>query len=371
MLQSVHQVHPECDLYFLLVDRHYDNISDHTEFKTIDLEELHIPELNQMAFAFDIIEMNTAVKPFLLAHLLQKGYSKVIYLDPDIFVYNRLDQAIAALDTHSIVLTPHALRPAAPASSFAGKVQWEQNMLVGGIFNLGFIALSNRSNAVEFLTWWQDRCKYLCYLEPIVGLFVDQKWAELALAYWNDVYILRDPGYNVSVWNLHERSISGMHVNENSKLIFYHFSSIDMKTDSYISKHEKSITFQHHTGLSELFANYKLAVRHNGYDHFHSLPYVYERFNDGKTIDLLDRRVYAEAADDTWNPFMCTKKKFYANLRIHTRLMIKKRNGFFLSIAGILCYSLLRIIGAKNYRKLMSLGTKTIQFRAHSFLFQW
>jgi hypothetical protein len=371
MLQSARRVHPECDLYFLLVDRHYDGISEHTEFKTIDLDELHIPGQNKMAFAYDIVEMNTAVKPFLLSHLLEKGYSKVIYIDPDIFVYNRLDQAIEALDTHSIVLTPHALNPAPPANSFAGKVQWEQNMLVGGIFNLGFIALSNRKNTKEFLTWWQNRCTYLCYIEPIVGLFVDQKWAELAIAYWNDVFILRDPGYNVSVWNLHERSISNLHINENSKLIFYHYSSIDMTTDTYISKHVKSINFQRHPALIELFANYKSTIRKNEFDYYHSLPYVYGCFKDGKMIDVLERRLYAQAADGTWNPFLCTKTEFYRRLKKHTRSIIKKRNGLLLSLASILCYSLLRIIGANNYRNIMMLGTKAIQLRAHSFLFQW
>ena len=370
MLQSVKRVHRDCDLFFLLVDRHNDDISAHTGFQTIDLDELHIPDQLQMAFAYDIVEMNTAVKPFLFSHLLQKGYSKVIYIDPDIFVFDRLDLPIDALETHSIVLTPHALSPAPQATSFSDKVQWEQNMLVGGIFNLGFIGISNRQSAWEFLVWWQNRCRYLCFVEPIVGLFVDQKWAELTIAYWNDVFMLRDPGFNVSVWNLHERTIYNKLVNQTHKLIFYHFSSIDINNESFLSKHDTSVTFQQYPLLKELFSNYRAAVRQNGYEQYRSTPYAFGFFKDRKRIDVLERRLYTQAADTTWNPFTCTKHEFYKNLKKHFRTETKKSTSIFLSVGGFFAYWILRTIGARFYRRLMMLGTKTIQLRAHTYLFQ-
>src|SRR6266581_2383968 len=36
---------------------------------------------------------------------------KIIYLDPDIMVFDRLDLALNLLDSHSIVLTPHITMP--------------------------------------------------------------------------------------------------------------------------------------------------------------------------------------------------------------------------------------------------------------------
>jgi hypothetical protein len=368
MLRSLRDMHPKSDLFYLLVDQHNDEIYTHTNFRTIDLNELHIPDQIQMAFAYDIVEMNTAVKPFLFNYLLQKGYSKVIYIDPDIYIYNKLDLAIKSLDKHSIVLTPHSLSPAQPASSFNGKVQWEQNMTVTGIFNLGFIGISNSPNTLKFLEWWQNRCKYLCYIEQIVGLFVDQKWAELAIAFWDDVFILHDPGYNVSIWNLHERTVQNKIVNKTHDLIFYHFSSIDLNNDSILSKHDINITIQHHPELKELFANYKAYVRQNDYDKYKSLKYAFGYFRDGKAIDILDRRLYANAANSSWNPFSCTRREFYNELKLQKNTSSKKKHGILFTLGGFLAYVLFRIIGSAKYRKLMMYGAKTIQLRAHTFL---
>jgi hypothetical protein len=368
MLQSVRAIHDDCDLYYLLVDHPHDDISAHLDFQTIDLRELQIPEQLHMTFIYDIVEMNTAVKPFLLSYLLAKGYSKVIYIDPDIYVYNRLDLAIKALDMHSLVLTPHALRPAPPVTSYAGKVQWEQNMTLTGIFNLGFIGISNCNNTIEFLAWWKNRCTFLCYMEPIVGLFVDQKWAELAIAYWDDVLVLRDPGYNVSVWNLHDRSISNKMVNRTHTLVFFHFSSIDINNESFLTKHDISITFQQYPSLSNLYSDYRAVIRQNGYEQYCMLPYAYSFFKDGGTIDLLERRLYIHATDNTWNPFACTRNEFYANLKKHLIAVNTRNTGLLLSFGSILAYYLLRIVGARRYRRLMMVGTKMIQFRAHRFL---
>ena len=70
----------------------------------------------------------------------------------------------------------------------------------------------------------------LCYDQVEEGLFVDQKWIDLAPALF-DVYILKEPGYNLAYWNLEKRNITIREDNAyavNGKpLIFVHFSGWD------------------------------------------------------------------------------------------------------------------------------------------------
>ena len=72
---------------------------------------LSLPQIKQFCFRYNILELSTAVKPWLLNWLVQvKGFDRVVYLDPDIFAYAPLREVEAALDRGALmVLTPHLL----------------------------------------------------------------------------------------------------------------------------------------------------------------------------------------------------------------------------------------------------------------------
>jgi hypothetical protein len=368
LLQSVATQHPECDLFYLFADKDAKEIPAENRFSILTLDELQIPNIEQMTFVYEITELNTAVKPFLLSFLLNKGYKKVIYLDPDIYVYGRLDVALNALDTYAIALTPHALHPSQAPKSFLDKVQWEQNMTYGGIFNLGFIGISNTLETVEFLAWWKDRCRYLCFIEPNTGIFVDQKWAELAIVFWENVYIVRDPGYNVSIWNLHERTLSGHLINEKQKLIFYHFSSIDINNTEIFSRHDKNYDLSRNPELLSIFAVYRKAVIENGYSRYSSIPYSFNYFADGPKIDLLERRLYAMVAEQYPHPFESDRKTFYRNIKRYARQVNFKPHVQQIPLLMKFAPLLFNIIGPEKYRKLATLFTKAALLRAHTFI---
>ncbi len=369
LLHSIASLHPDCDLYYLLADEPSNEIPSEKWFSCVLLEELSIPNLQSMTFVYEITELNTAVKPFLLSFLLKKGYQKVIYLDPDILVYGRLDVALNALDANSIALTPHGLHPAPAPTSFLDKVQWEQNMTYTGMFNLGFIGISNTPETFEFLEWWKARCQYLCFLEPNLGIFVDQKWAELSLVFWKNVYIVRDPGYNVSIWNFHERVRDNRLLGERENLTFFHYSSIEIKNPDLISKHDKSLGFEHYPMLARLFAEYRKSVMENGYDRYSPIPYAFDHFANGQKIDLLERRLYAMVADQyPHDPFTDTRKAFYRNARNCASLVKMKPPNNIVGIASKGAYWLFRLLGPRRYRELMGFLGKTVHLRAHTFL---
>ncbi len=156
---------------FLIVDRLPPGTSLPAErFDVVFVEELGIPNFASIAFKYDVLALNTNVKPSFMRFLLDKGIEQLIYLDPDIFVYSPLDPIVHCLEKHSIVLTPHFMSPN------DADVGAELTLLIAGTYNLGFIAISSTSETRRFLDWWERRCLDMAFDEPRSGLFVDQKW---------------------------------------------------------------------------------------------------------------------------------------------------------------------------------------------------
>ena len=145
------------------------------------------------------------MKPYLLEHLFRHySIEKLLYLDPDILILNSLDTLRNYLDEADILLTPHLLSPI-PND---GRRPTEHDILKSGVYNLGFLGLRNGLESKRLLRWWSDKLYHHCIVAVEQNLFVDQRWMDLAPSLFEGVRILREPGYNVAYWNLHERSVS-------------------------------------------------------------------------------------------------------------------------------------------------------------------
>lgn len=376
LLQSVREFHNDLDLFFLLADEVADDktLNNNDLFHVCLVKDIGIQDYKKMAFAYDIIEFNTAVKPFFINYLFNQGYKKVIYIDPDILVCNRLDTALDALNDHSIVITPHQLAPVKDVDSFIPYLQWEQSALATGIFNLGFIGVANTEEGRYFVDWWSNRCNFICYVDNETGLFVDQKWINLASCFFPSTYILRHKGYNMAVWNLHDRVLINNRVNGVEPLVFYHFSSIDMIDPEIISKHDKTLKLKDRPDLIDLFHSYREKVNNNGYDYFCKLPYSFDYFNDGLKINLLDRRLYAAVANNYSNPFNTPGDSFYSVLKMKMQSNKKVnniRNDSLINRILMLCLkTIFKLLGARRYTNLVLSSKYLDRLRLHTFLIE-
>jgi len=193
--------------------------------RIITLEDLELPP--SWIFKHDIVELCTAVKGPVIDMLLTEGAEKVFYFDPDIAILNDLSELERLLSDFSIILTPHQLAP--DATSHAIKDN-EICSLMHGTYNLGFIGVRNDLSGRKFGKWWRDRLLNFCYDDIPVGLFTDQKWCDLIPCFFDQVGIVKDPGCNVSSWNLSTRTIhlgdNGEILSNGSPLKFYHFSKL-------------------------------------------------------------------------------------------------------------------------------------------------
>src|SRR5688572_1605061 len=86
--ESFRRHHPDTPVSVLVVDAQPTDVIDHLGFDAHRLEELALDDITmaQMATYCDVTELSTALKPYLLQHLLDLGDSAVMYLDPDIEV---------------------------------------------------------------------------------------------------------------------------------------------------------------------------------------------------------------------------------------------------------------------------------------------
>lgn len=306
MCQSARAHHPGVDLVILLVDRKRPVTIATPGVRLLWAEDVGFPDFLQCAFKYNIIELNTALKPFVAMKLLER-HRKVIYLDPDVCVFSTLDSVIHALDKHATVFTPHALSPYVGAGRPS-----DQDLLRFGCFNLGFFAANNSADALALLGWWHHQCVDSCFYEPQVGLGVDQKWIDLAPAFFDGVYILKDPGLNVAFWNLHERylysSPAGWRVNDAFPLGFVHFSSFVEADRTAIADKQTRYPAASRPDFLEAGEVYRryLEMAKNSVM-VDDLTYGYAHFDDGTAISPALRRFYAvfreERFSDCGDPF--------------------------------------------------------------------
>ena len=244
LADSFHRFHPEMPFFVLLVDEVEDYFKPEDEkFYLVGIDELNIPDINSFCFKYNILELNTAVKPYFLLRLFEKYcLNKLIYFDPDILITEKVSHLFELLDTYSVILVPHITEPI--EDSFKPS---ELDLLQAGTYNLGFIALAGIPTTRRLLSWWQKRVYEEGLLAPARGMHVDQKWIDLVPGLFENVLILREPGYNVAYWNLHSRILSILdgHITVNGEPgYFFHFSGFDPLNISLISKHQNRFTLE-------------------------------------------------------------------------------------------------------------------------------
>jgi hypothetical protein len=176
-----------------------------------------------------------------------------------------------------------------------GKRPDERDLLLAGIYNLGFIALS-AEEGTRFLPWWRERLRRNCLNDPAEGLFVDQRWIDFAPALFEPA-ILKDPGYNVAYWNLPHRVLThdGDRILVNGRpLRFFHYSGFSPHAPHLLSKHQHAslrIRLSEMPLLSGLCERYAAALQEAGFAGCDALPYGFAATAGGLPLDTRTRRV--------------------------------------------------------------------------------
>jgi glycosyltransferase involved in cell wall biosynthesis len=284
--------HADGKFFVLLVDSVASDFSFVDEsFEIIKLEELDLPGGDLFLYQYSILELSTAVKPFLLRYLLdERGVGTLLYLDPDLYINRSLDCVFNSLARSSVVLTPHMF--SSPPDD--GHSPSESDILLSGVYNLGFLGIRKSPAVMDLLNWWADRLQSRCVVDLANGIFVDQRWMDLAPAYFDGVEILRSITLNVAYWNLHERKLEerdGAYFVNGSRLGFFHFSGFNPQNLPELSKHQTRHMADDYPALYNLSSQYARELREAGYDEMCTTPNFFSKLRNGVKLGKLTQWV--------------------------------------------------------------------------------
>ena len=285
--------HPQGRCYVLIIDGKEDLRQHSNEpFHVILPGELSVSNYEELTFKYSVYELCTAIKPFFLSFLLLKtNLASVLFLDPDILIFNGLNRIYDLFTEYDILLTPHTDRDFPDD----GKNPDDSCLLQSGIFNLGFIGIKRTQNTLNFLSWWMSKTKDKCTTDTTTGYFVDQKFIDFATSFFEKVYAIRDPGYNVAYWNLHCRQITcerGQWLCNGRPLYFFHFSGYNPENRDVLSVYQNRFKLADLPEVERLFSLYRETLSENDWDGASRLPYGYNCFSNGEMIDQKTRRFY-------------------------------------------------------------------------------
>jgi hypothetical protein len=297
LAHSIKRVHPEAIFHVVLSDElpAVPSITTAAFDSIINVRDLPIDRLPAWIFRHRLVELCTAVKGTAFEYIADRyGAERIFYFDPDIVVCNRFDDLWRALESHAILLTPHQTHPEVELQAILDN---EHCCLRHGVFNLGFLAVRMIGQGRQFISWWADRARRYCYDEVENGLFTDQRWVDLAPAFFDDIAIIRDPQYNVATWNLTHRRATGrapFDIQINGRpLVFYHFSGFDSGAQQVMLKRYG----QHSPVLFELRDWYIARCEELGQKSLGKIPCVYDCFNNGRRIADAHRLLYRRRED--------------------------------------------------------------------------
>jgi len=297
LAESVKRTAPEVTFHLVLSDNlpiGFD-LSQEPFDTVIQIEDLVSRDLPQWTFGHSVVELCTAVKGAALEYIFETHCAdQVFYFDPDMVVFSRLDELSEALSDSSMVLTPHQTDP---ETTDMGILDNEISSLLHGVFNLGFVGVSNSPEGRRFAQWWEQRLAKYCHDDLPGGLFTDQKWVNLAPCFFDDVTILRSPGFNVATWNISTRQAAGsleegITIN-GEPLGFYHFSGFDSGDQITMLERYGSDS----PVLHELRNWYIEACESHGQSALGTLESRFARFSNGDLISEGYRTLYRQRID--------------------------------------------------------------------------
>ncbi len=296
LMESVAEYAPWMERVVCLCDSAEEIDPQDYNFRLMTLRDLPIPEIDAFIFQYTILELNTAIKPFVFEYLAQcEHYQQIFYFDPDIRVYSSLQPMSDILQNCQILLTPHL-------SDWLddGKHPKELSILQSGSYNLGYIGVRNTPEALKLMTWWQSKMLRECVVDIPRGLFVDQKWMDMVPGMYDGVHIERHPGWNTAYWNINHRTVlheqNGYTVNA-QPLVFFHFSGVSLDGKTF-SKHQDRYTLQNLTpAVRELMEDYVEALRRHEGARYSKIPYAFAKFRDDTPIPDSARMIFREQRD--------------------------------------------------------------------------
>ena len=210
-------------LQVLVVDKNYSASTESFTIYSMDsiINSLLAKQIEKKYAYSNTDHFRWALKPVFIGYLLQNGFSKVLFADPDLYFVNDFTFLFNELNRNNILLTPHwpNRNPIENENSLFA-------VLRGGLFNAGYIGVNNKGTAA--VNWWAEMCHYKIENRRELGLYDDQKYLDLLPILFEGVHIIKHQGCNLASWNIDackREIINGkLIINKVYEPVFIHFA---------------------------------------------------------------------------------------------------------------------------------------------------
>ncbi|MBI5870377.1 MAG: hypothetical protein HZB44_05375 [Actinobacteria bacterium] len=316
LAESFREHHSDVPFHVLLADE-IDGLFDpaNEPFELLTLKDLSIPHQERFRFNYAQQELSYACTPYLLEMLLDRGFTAAAFLKQESLVLDDLSPVMSEMLRHPITLTPHLLEPLIGEDAAAR----ELNILQSGIYNVGFLGVSDSTAARRFLSWWQDRVYRHCRHDVPGGMHFEQRWLDLAPVYFEGTHMVRDPGFNLGHWNLSEREVrvsaSGLTAG-GSTLRFMRFSGFEPEQPEAVTRYNGRLEMGDIGPAADLFRRYARLLDEAGYQETSLWKYSYDSFDNGVGIPFVARQIYRDLgveAEAFGDPFESSGSAGYFN----------------------------------------------------------
>jgi hypothetical protein len=239
MITSLQQNCPHCQVFVLcLDDATFNYLNKHplpntTPILIQTLEEAD-SDLKACKANRNFKEYYFTISPCLPLYLLKKyKLPSICLLDADLYFYSPIDVLFKDYDKYSIWITEHQFTDELIA----------RGSLSSGTYNVAFQVFKNNEQGLACLNKWRIQCLDWCYafLDKENKRFGDQGYLDT----WLDdfpgqvkVFKPLETQANVALWNINRFNVSyqGGQILVNDKpLVFYHFSNMQILSDSIIA----------------------------------------------------------------------------------------------------------------------------------------
>lgn len=171
-------------------------------------------QLAALSEQYTPVEFVAACKPLFIAEAFERNpaVAQFLYADPAILFFADTTPVWSALSTATILLTPHLTRspgtgPKPDKPDGAAQSPAERHVQNVGLFSSDFMAFRRSDETRRMLAWWQDRATSRARIDFCAGLCLDQLWLMHVPVFFQDVVVVRQPGWHVALWNLTERPL--------------------------------------------------------------------------------------------------------------------------------------------------------------------
>ncbi len=233
-------------------------------------EELEV-DLETIIARHDAGDLQTLLLPRVLRAHVERHGEPVLHLPPTAWVVGALEPFADAVEQHGVALVP---RMTADVPDDGLQPTREQMELAGRISET-VIAVNGSPGALGFLVWWSG------YVEQMLGSLdgerrgarpEDRPWLarllELAPARFATA-VLDEPGVNLSLWNLHERTLettdAGVLVDGRWPLRFLDLPGFEPSSPHRLSARASRARVSRSAALRELTARYAAQLNEMGW----------------------------------------------------------------------------------------------------------